>query len=194
MIVEVLVAIDPRPIWWRSVDGPPPTPWVDVFASFTGTDTADEWGLAAAIFIAQTRRRTGMGPTFSEMFLELLPDTDGIPSSIVDEFDYRERRQLIGDFRIHAAIEWRRRGWISWERGVERSLRVGKVFRAHSRRFQAERAARIRAWEEMTAEQLALEAPDPQPGDRTLYGAEAAEFGARTIEEALEDDDGSRGG
>ena len=188
VIVEVPVAIDPRPIWWRSVEGPPPTPWVDVFIAFTGEDSADEWGLAAAIFIAQTRRRTGMGPTFSEMFFELLPDTGGVPSSLPSDLDYQVRRKLIGDFRIHSATQWRRLGWISWQQGVERSLRVGPVFREHSRRHQAERRARRRAWEQLSAAEQAAAAPEPLPGEVPLFGEEAAAFGRQLIKWAEEED------
>ncbi|GAA4168016.1 hypothetical protein [Gryllotalpicola koreensis] len=112
--------------------------------TLTGEDTADEWGLAAAIFIARTRRKTGRGPTFSELFTYLLPDTSGLPAPFPDGYAYPQRRRLAGEFRLFAAIEWKRRGWVSWEPGVTRSLRVGRVFREHSRALQQQRAAKER--------------------------------------------------
>lgn len=135
LIVEVPLIVDPRPVWWRAVDGPPPTIWTIMFEEFTGADTADEWGLAAAIFIARVRHRTGHGPTFSELFAELDPDSRGVPSPLPSR-TYLERRRLIGDFRLSVAIEWKRRGWISWDPHVTRSLRVGRVFRERSRQRQ----------------------------------------------------------
>lgn len=121
------------PIWWHSPDEPPPTSWIYMFESFTAEETADQWGLAAAIFIARTRRKTGQGPTFAELFRELMPGTRGVPSEPPKSLDGIDRRRLVSDFRIHAAIEWKRRGWISWDHRVKRSLRVGRVFRTHCR-------------------------------------------------------------
>jgi hypothetical protein len=141
LIVEVPLIVNPRPIWWRAVPDPPPAAWTMMFHFFTDGDTVDEWGLAAAIFIARVRRRTGRGPTFSELFGYLLPDTSGLPSPFPDGYSYMERRRLAGEFRLSAAIEWKRRGWISWEPGVTSSLRVGRVFREHSRALRAERTA-----------------------------------------------------
>jgi len=105
-----------------------------MFEEFTGDETAEEWALAAAIFIAQTRRRTSRGPTFAELFAYLLPDTSGLPAPFPPELDFFERRRAISGFRGHVAIEWRRRGMISWDGGVTRSLRVGRAFRVRSRR------------------------------------------------------------
>lgn len=133
VIVEVSVVSDTRPIWWRAVEAPPPAIWQDTFNDFTGEDTAGQWGLGAAVFIAQTRRRTGSGPTFSEMFKAILIDTDGLPSALPDSIDSMQRRRLIRDFRIHVAIEWKRRGLVDWTPGVPRSLRVGPAFRELSR-------------------------------------------------------------
>lgn len=133
VIVEVSVVLDTRPIWWRAVEAPPPDIWADTFHDFTGTDTADQWGLGAAVFIAQTRRRTGSGPTFSELFRELLIDSNGVPSELPQSIELVQRRRLISDFRIYVAIDWKRRGWLSWNPNVPRSLRVGRAFREQSR-------------------------------------------------------------
>lgn len=65
VIVTALLALDSNPIWWRDIDAPPPTAWSYMFECFTDDDTGDEWALAAAIFIAQTHRRTTLGPTFA---------------------------------------------------------------------------------------------------------------------------------
>lgn len=128
------------PIWWRGIESSPPTEWVYTFEAFTGEDTADEWALAAAIFIAQTRRRTHEGPTFVELFTHLLPDADGLPGPLPGHLEPAECRLAISGFRGHATIEWRRRGIISFDKGVARSLRVGREFRRRSRLRQQELA------------------------------------------------------
>ena len=125
-------------VWWRISNGYPPPQWIDAFEDFTGRETADEWGLAAAVVIAQTRKRTGRGPTFGELFLELLPDSSGAPSRLPTDLSSAERSRVHHDFRRYAAIEWKRRHWISWESGVTRSLRVGPAFRERSRIHRAE--------------------------------------------------------
>ncbi len=58
VMVEML---ESYPIWWQEIDSPPPAEWVFMFEDLTGDDTAEQWALAAAIFIAQTRRRTTAG-------------------------------------------------------------------------------------------------------------------------------------
>lgn len=131
------------PTWWQGSEVPPPSTWAYVFEEFTGEDSAEHWALAAAIFIAQTRRRSGVGPTFSELFVHLLPDTDGLPGPFPGDLDFLARRRVIASFRGHAAIEWRRRGMISFDKGVMRSLRVGREFRARSRRRQLLRTAKF---------------------------------------------------
>lgn len=110
-----------------------------MFEEFTTDPTADEWGLAAGVFIAQYRRRHGQGPTFRELFEHLLPDTDGVPSELPANWDPVERRRG-SDFRLYAAVEWRRRGYLAFERGVTRSLRVGPRFRERSRALQQNRS------------------------------------------------------
>jgi hypothetical protein len=103
-----------------------------MFEDFTGQDSAEEWGLAAAVTIARVRRRTSEGPTFSELFSELMPDTHGIPGPMRDGATSSARYAATHEFRHHVAIEWRRRGLIGWSHGVERSLRVGPAFIARS--------------------------------------------------------------
>jgi len=127
------VTPDPDPIWWREIHSPPPAQWAHVFDELTGKDNAEEWALAAGIFVAQVRRRTGRGPTYAELFAHLLPDTDGLPAPFPPGLTYFERRRALTGFRGHVTIEWRRRGMISWETGVMHSLRVGRAFRARSR-------------------------------------------------------------
>lgn len=141
------------PIWWRGVEAPPPAEWAYVFEDFTGDDSADEWAMAAAVFIAQTRRRTGVGPTFFELFSFLLPDTGGMPGPFPEALGPDERRRAISGFRGHVTIEWRRRGMISFDRGVKRSLRVGREFRQRSRQRQQEatREHRRESWCEVGA-------------------------------------------
>lgn len=127
------------PVWWQGVASPPPAEWVYVFEDFTSDDTAEQWALAAAIFVAQIRRRTAAGPTYAELFTYLLPDSGGLPGPLPRGLEFIERRRVIAGFRGHAVIEWRRQGMISYDAGVMRSLRVGREFRERSRRRQQAR-------------------------------------------------------
>jgi hypothetical protein len=135
------VTVDTRPIWWHAVEGNPPIEWQLAFEALTDEEFADKWGLAAAVFIARTRRRTGRGPTFSEMFRALLPEETGALPEWPAGLNYHARFQLMGSFRLHVAIQWKRQGWINWDTGVERSLRVGRRFREESRARQADKPA-----------------------------------------------------
>lgn len=132
-IVTVIVANVPWTVWWRSMNHPPPAAWHSAFEEFTCNEAADEWALAAAIFIAQYRRRQSQGPTFRELFEHLLPETGGVPSRLPSDWDALDRRRRINDFRRHVVIEWRRRGFIGYDKEVARSLRVGRRFREQSR-------------------------------------------------------------
>lgn len=136
-IVMVIVVTNIWASWWRGVSHPPPSAWRYVFEEFTGDGTADEWALAAAIFIARYRRRHSQGPTFREVFEHLLPDTEGVPSRLPSDWDVLDRRRANSGFRKHVAIEWRRRGYIGFDRHVTRSLRVGPRFREQSRALNA---------------------------------------------------------
>lgn len=140
-IVKVIVEHVSYPAWWQVESVPPPAQWAYVFEDLTGEDSAEQWALGAAIFVAQTRRRTSRGPTFAELFTHLLPDTTGLPGSFPPGLDFMERRRVISAFRGLVAIEWRRRGIVGWDRDVMRSLRVGRVFRELSRLRQLERTA-----------------------------------------------------
>lgn len=130
------MTVDSRPVWWRFADGNPPTEWQIAFETLTGEERADEWGLAAAIFIARTRRRTGRGPSFAELLRELLPEDSELFPRWPVELNAAARVQTWYAFRHHAAVEWKRRGWINWDTNVERSLRTGRQFRARSRQHQ----------------------------------------------------------
>lgn len=136
-IVTVIVATKPSTSWWRGVSHPPPAAWCYAFEEFTNDETADQWALAAAIYIAQYRRRHSQGPTFRELFEHLLPDSGGVPSRLPSEWDAFDRRRGSNGFRRHVAIEWRRRGYISYDKQITRSLRVGPRFREQSRALNA---------------------------------------------------------
>jgi len=120
---------------------PPPAPWTYTFELFTGQDTADEWALAAAIFIAQYRRRHSCGPTFRELFLHLLPDGIGLPSPLPPMWDEADRRRALYGFRRHVTVDWRRRGYIGFGKQVVRSLRVGPEFRERSKSLRQSQMA-----------------------------------------------------
>jgi len=147
VIVTNAMTSESYPIWWRGIDAPPPAAWTYMFECFTDDDAGDEWALAAAIFIAQTRRRTALGPTFAELFTYLSPELDGLPGPFPADLEFIERRRAIANFRGHVTIDWRRRGLISFDRGVMRSLRVGRAFRERSRRRQIARLAGSRQLE-----------------------------------------------
>ncbi len=127
-----------QPIWWSAAEVKAPDAWIEAFNALTAEDRADELGLAAAIFIARVRRRTGRGPTFSETFSELFPH-DQLHPEWPTGLNYATRSAILHAFRLHVAIQWKRGGWISWDHGVERSLRVGPTFRERSRARQAAR-------------------------------------------------------
>ena len=154
------------PIWWRGVGAPPPAEWAYVFEDFTGDDSADEWAIAAAVFIAQTRRRTGVGPTFFELFSFLLPDTGGMPGPFPDALGPDERRRAISGFRGHVTIEWRRRAMISFDKGVPRSLRVGREFRARSRQRQQNAVERHNRGVRINGDMSVSTGPDAAPKDQ----------------------------
>lgn len=136
-IVMVTVPTNTWTAWWRGGDYPPPATWSYAFEEFTRDEHADEWALAAAIFIAQYRRRHAQGPTFRELFEHLLPDTGGVPSRLPIDWDALDRRRRSNDFRRYVVIEWRRRGYIGYDKQVTRSLRVGPRFREQSRALNA---------------------------------------------------------
>ena len=130
---------DSRPIWWCATEVEVPRAWAEAFDALTEDARADAFGLAAGIFIARVRRRSGRGPTFSELFAEVFKHEQLHPQWPAG-LSYPARSTIHHAFRLHVAIQWKRRGWISWEHGVERSLRVGPTFREHSRARQAARA------------------------------------------------------
>lgn len=124
---------DSSPSWWGRVSSPPPASWSYMYEEFTGEDTGDEWALAAAIFVARSRKRTSEGPTFSELFDHLMPDTNGLPGPLPAGMTLEERRSAPSRFRFFTALAWRQRRMITWSRDVERSLRVDRRFTALSR-------------------------------------------------------------
>ncbi len=131
---------DPRPIWWSATEVEAPHAWIAAFDALTDEERADALGLRAAIFIARVRRRTGRGPTFSELFAELFTQ-EPLHPEWPEGLTHPVRATIRHAFRLHVAIQWKRRGWLSWDSGVERSLRVGPKFREQSR---ARQAARVR--------------------------------------------------
>lgn len=97
-------------------------PSVDaIFQDFTGVRSA-EWGRRAAVAIIRIRRRTGRTASFNELFEEL---ERGRPHPV--DWDALDR-VLVYSFRHHAAVHWRRAGWINWTK-QPRSLRTGRAFR-----------------------------------------------------------------
>lgn len=130
---------DHRPIWWSATEVEAPGAWIEAFDTLTTDAVADRHGLTAGIYIARVRRRTGRGPTFTELFGEVLKEERPHPEWPA-ELSNVARAAIGRSFRLHVAIQWKRRGWIAWDPGVARSLRVGPAFRECSRARQAARA------------------------------------------------------
>jgi len=100
-----------------------------LFEELTGDGSSREWGLQAAIAIARFRKQHRQGPTFTELFEEIVifpgaEETTHTPP--------RHVRELTRRFRHHVAVHWRRLGWIDWNHNT-RSLRTGRKFRVASR-------------------------------------------------------------
>ncbi|TXK12344.1 hypothetical protein FVP77_02365 [Microbacterium hatanonis] len=134
------MTVDTRPPWWRATPGDPPPHWYIAFEVLTGDERGADWGMAAAIHVARIRRRTGRGPTFAEVFDELLPQSSPLQPPWPAHVSSKSRHDIMQSFRRHVAIEWKRQGWINWDVGVPRSLRVGPSFRERSRSRQAGRS------------------------------------------------------
>jgi Calcineurin-like phosphoesterase len=100
---------DSRPIWWSATGVEAPDAWIAAFRALTDEERANEMGLTAAIFIARVRRRTGRGPTFSELFSELFPRDQLHPEWPVG-LTYPVRATIHHAFRLHVAIQWKRGG------------------------------------------------------------------------------------
>lgn len=60
------------PSWWPDGQVEPPSDWLDSVRRLTSTDGDRPPGLEAAMFISRTRKLTGEGPTFSELFAHML--------------------------------------------------------------------------------------------------------------------------
>lgn len=129
---------DSRPIWWSAIEVEAPETWRDAFEALTDDATADSHGLTAGIFIARCRRRTGRGPTFAELFSEVYK-AEPLHPEWPEGLSNAARAAILRSFRLHVAVQWKRRGWVAWDPGVARSLRVGRTFRERSRKRQAAR-------------------------------------------------------
>lgn len=134
-----VMVTDLKPTWWTAHDVDPPDAWIQRFDALTDEEQADRLGLSAGIFIAGTRRRFGHGPTFKELFAALFKDQPLHPEW-PEGLNYAARSSILHAFRLHVAVQWKRGGWISWDKDVERSLRVGPTFRQTAREWQASRA------------------------------------------------------
>lgn len=130
---------DLRPTWWIATDVAAPREWKDAFEALTEEKRPDHLGLAAGIFVATVRRRTGSGPTFKELFAALFNDKPLHPEWPAG-LNYVTRTAILHAFRLHVAIQWKQGGWISWDKDTERSLRVGPTFRERARAHHLARA------------------------------------------------------
>lgn len=134
------MTVDTRTTWWRLPTETPPE-WAEAFAALTSDEGTERFGLAAAIFISRVRKRTGRGPTFAELFEEVQSLDPAVSPQLPDDASKTGQRATVQSFRYFVAAHWKRRGWISFERGLERSLRTGRTFRQRSRERQRLRAS-----------------------------------------------------
>ena len=110
-----------------------PEPIAAVFNELTG-QRADEWALASGVALSRFRKRHSRSPTFAEFFdvVFAMPDLDAAKA-----VDWSEvPGAILYSLRHHIAVDWRRRGWISWSR-MPRSLRQGATFGVASRQWRA---------------------------------------------------------
>lgn len=127
----------------RTISSPSALPVAlqELLSSLTSSDEVSQrLGKRAAIEIARTRKRTGCGPTFTELFDPILLDAAGRSSDLAAQWDSFERTHLYA-LRHHLAVHLRRGGWIQWTK-LPRSLRTGVTFSIASREFREARSVR----------------------------------------------------
>jgi hypothetical protein len=129
-----------------------PSEWLPWFEELTGPDSADGWGLRAAIAITRYRKANGRGPTFAELF-DQLTAAQTYRVAEPSEPQQLSKHALYG-FRHHVAVHWRRLGWINWNKGT-RSLQVGRTFHTASRAWTASiREKRMASFEAQSSNRL----------------------------------------
>lgn len=134
------MTVHTKPSWWRLTTEVPPE-WTTAFATLTSDEGTESFGLAAAIFISRTRKRTGRGPTFAELFAEIQTLNPALAPQWPDDASKSAQRTTLQFYRYLVAAHWKREGWINFDRGLERSLRTGRTFRQRSRERQRQRGA-----------------------------------------------------
>lgn len=98
------------------------------------------WGLEAAILMSRYRKRNKQWPTFAELFAELTAKPE--LSGVVGRIDQSTLNGPVGkSLRYHAAVQWRRDGWIHWSY-EPRSLRPGFAFTDASIQWRSSRRRR----------------------------------------------------
>lgn len=133
---------------------PAPLAWRVLFVGLTQGVSAQEWGLAAGLFIIHHRRRHSEGPTFREVFEHLFPETHGEPSQTLEDWTREEWFLAKQRFRMGVILAWARLGYVAYDPNVSRSLRAGRKMLA-----LVDRDDRIRsmAGEPATPEPLSIQ-------------------------------------
>jgi hypothetical protein len=121
-------------VFWDRSDIEAPDGWQECFNRLTSGSDAGQWGRRAALEIYDVRVATGEGPTFSELFTALMPESGGLPGPFPVDADYPVRRYAVRHFRFGVAAAWANLGWVRWRRDVHRSLDVGPRFRERNER------------------------------------------------------------
>ena len=108
------------------------------------------------------------GPTFSELFTHLLPDTKGVPSRRPEGVSSREQYHARGYFRLYVVRRWRGHNLFAWKTGVYRSLNVRGNFAKQVRQFEQKEQSELDKREsDAGAESLRIRTPLENRGDRS---------------------------
>jgi len=125
-----------RAAWWPSRQTPPPASWAYVIEDLLAPDRSREWARAAALFIEVHTTQRGHGPTFNELFIHLLPETNGVPSRRPEGVKSRDHYHARSYFRLYVMREWRKHDLFVWRTGVHRSLNVPGKFAKRLRQLE----------------------------------------------------------
>lgn len=112
--------------WWTSARRPAPLAWRALFTELTIGASAEQWGLAAGLYIIHHHRRHDEGPTIRDVFSHLFPDTNGLPSLSAEDWARKDLNLARHRFWTAVIVVWRRLGYVQHEVGVPNSLHAGR--------------------------------------------------------------------
>ena len=108
-----------------------PEEWQAALDTLTGSSSSFRLGIRAARYIENIRLRTGVAPTFAELFTYLWPEHGGVPGPVPNGLTAAQRGKVRAGFR--AAVS-SRLTWLGWlcATAKPRSLRPGPRFHTPS--------------------------------------------------------------